>query len=78
MLGDHSPRRDRAAIALVDVILGFLTLVALMVLAPVIYSFVGWVRPEVDPLSQLLLTIVVPVLFISMIVSLGVSARGGA
>lgn len=75
---DELLRSDRGAINAVDVILGLGVLVALMVLAPVIYTFTGWVAPEVDPLSRLLLQLVVPVLFIGLIVSFGVSARGGA
>lgn len=73
MHGNH-----RAAVNLVDVFLGLGTLVALMVLAPVIYRFADMVQPEADPLSQLLLSLLVPMLFISMIVSVGISARGGA
>lgn len=75
-LGDASG--DRGALNVVDVLLGLFVLVGLMVLAPVIYTFTSWVSPEVDPLSRLLLQLVVPLLYIGLIVSLGVSARGGA
>lgn len=69
--------QDRAAVHLVDVFLGFLVLVALMVLAPFFYTFIGMVSSEADPLSGLLLQLFVPFLFISLIVSVGVSARRG-
>lgn len=69
--------QDRARVNLVDVIMGFLVLVALMVLAPFFYKFIAMVSGEADPLSALLLQLFVPFLFIALIVSLGVSARGG-
>lgn len=69
---------ERAAVHLVDVLLGFLLLVSLMVLAPLFYTFIGMVSAEADPLSGLLLQLFVPFLFISLIVSVGVSARRGA
>lgn len=69
---------DRAAVNLADVILSFAVLVGLLVLAPYFYFFQGMAAAEADPLSTLLLQLVVPVLFLGLIVSVGVSARRGA
>lgn len=69
--------QTRAAVNLVDVILGLGVLIATLVMAPFIYTFTGMAAGEADPLSALLLQLIVPVLFLSLIVSIGVSARGG-
>lgn len=71
---DHD--RDRAAVSLVDVLLTFFVLVGLLVLAPNYYKFIDMVSAEADPFSSILLQMVVPLLFIALIVSVGVSARG--
>lgn len=71
----HKNDRDRAAVQLTDIVLTFALLVALMVLAPVIYEFVGMVSSTADPLSGMLLQLAIPLLFIALIVSVGVSAR---
>ncbi len=68
---------NRAAVQLVDVILALLVLVPLMVLAPFFYKFIGMVSKSADPFSALLLQLFVPFLFIALIVSVGVSAKGG-
>lgn len=72
------PRHDRAAVNLADVILSLAVLVGLLVLAPYFYFFAGMATSEADPLSSLLLQLVVPVLFLGLIVSVGISARRGA
>jgi hypothetical protein len=68
----------RAAVRLVDVILSLFVLVATISLAPTIYRFIGMVTAEADPFSELLLMLVVPMLFLALIISVGVSARRGA
>lgn len=66
---------DRGSVQLTDIMMTFLLVVALMVLAPTIYHFVEMVSGEADPLSSMLLQLVVPLFFIGLIVSVGVSAR---
>lgn len=69
-------RRDsRGAVQLTDIVLSMVLLVALMVLAPIIFEFTAMVGTEADPLSSLVLQLVVPMFFIALIVSVGVSAR---
>jgi hypothetical protein len=69
---------DRAALQLPDVFMSFLVLISMLALAPVIYQFIGMVRVEADPFSALLLGLVVPLLFLALILSMGVSAQGGS
>lgn len=69
---------ERAAIHLVDVALTFISLVALLVLTPVFGKFIGLARNAADPFSALLLGLILPLLVISVIISLGVSAKRGA
>lgn len=65
----------RGAISLVDVIIGFAVLIALIALAPTIYEFVDMGTSVADPLTSLVLSLVVPLLILAIIVSMGVSAR---
>jgi len=80
MLGPHLSDRDggRAQLQLADAVLSLLVLVAMLVLAPVIYQFIGMARSEADPFSALLLGLVVPLLFLALLLSMGVSAQGGS
>lgn len=68
-------RRDRAAVQVADVIMALVVLVPSMVLAPFWYKFIGMVTAEADPFSTVLLQLFVPIMFISLSVSVGVSAR---
>lgn len=68
----------RGKIGLTDVMLGFFVLVCLLVLMPFFSKFTGMVAATADPFSALLLTLVPPLLMISLIISVGVSARRGA
>ena len=63
------------ALNLVDVVMTFFVLVCLLVLAPFFNTFTGMLASSAGPLSSLLLALVLPFLFISLIVSVGVSAR---
>lgn len=65
----------RAAVQLVDAIMAFVILVALVALAPIFFEFQAMVESSADPLSGLILTLVVPAFIIAMLVSIGVSAR---
>lgn len=69
---------NRGVVDFVDVIIAGTVLIGLLVTAPFYYEFTNMVATEADPLSALLLRLVVPLLFLSMLVSVGVSARGGA
>lgn len=66
---------ERAQVTLVDITTAFFVLVAVIALAPFFYKFIDMVSGEVDPFSGLILQLVVPVLFIGLIISVGVSAR---
>jgi len=66
---------DRARIGYVDVVLAFATFVALSVTSPWVFDVISKLRAQVDPLTSVLLGLVVPLLFISLLYSLGVSAR---
>ena len=66
---------DRAVVNLVDVFLTLFVLAGLLVLAPYYYEFIDMVSAEADPFSSLLLQLIVPIMFIALIVSVGVSAR---
>jgi len=68
---------DRGQIQLQDALLTLLVLISMLTLAPVIYQFIGMVRPEADPFSALLLGLVIPLLFMTLLLTMGVSAQGG-
>lgn len=71
-------RDERAAMDLVDVMMTFFVFVGLVVLAPLFYHFIGMVSGPADSFSALLLQLTVPLLFIALLISAGVSARRGA
>lgn len=66
-----------AQVQLVDAVLTFFVLVAVVVTAPFYYKFIGMVSGEADPFSALLLQLVVPLMLLALIISVGVSARRG-
>jgi len=68
---------DRAKLQLVDAILSFAVFVSIMVLAPFFYKFVEMGASSADPFSSLLLQLTLPLLLISLLLSIGVSARRG-
>lgn len=63
------------ALQLTDAILSFVMLVAIVVLAPVIFEFTAMVQTEADPLSSMILSLVIPLFIVALIISVGVSAR---
>lgn len=66
---------NRAKIGYVDVVMALATLVALSTVAPWLYNLINSAQSVVDPLTGTLLALVVPLMFISLIISMGVSAR---
>lgn len=71
------PMDTRAAVELVDVILGLGVLVAIIALAPVMYHFIDMVSGVADPFTSLVLQLTIPTLIIGLIISMGVSAKRG-
>jgi hypothetical protein len=72
-----SRNHSRGQIQLVDVMMTFFVLVAILATAPFWSQFQSMVIPHADGLSELLLQLALPLLFLSLIVSVGVSARRG-
>jgi hypothetical protein len=70
-----SGRAEPARVQLTDVVITGVVSVAAYALAPVYYSMIDLIVAEADPLSALLLELVVPMLFLGIVISLGVSAR---
>lgn len=66
----------RGVVNVVDIILGLVVLIAIMVTAPYWYKFTDMAAAEADPLSTLLLQLIVPTLVVGLLISMGVSARG--
>jgi len=72
-----TPTQTRGQIQLVDVMMTFFVLVAILATAPFWSEFQSMVMPHADGLSELLLQLSLPLLFLGLIVSVGVSARRG-
>jgi len=66
---------DRGRVQYVDVVLTFSTLVTFGAVAPWVYEAISMGRGALDPLSGTLLALALPVMVISLIVSVGVSGR---
>ena len=69
--------QTRAEVQLVDVMMTFFVLVSILATAPYWSEFTSMVVPYADGLSELLLQLILPILILSLIVSVGVSARRG-
>lgn len=67
--------RDRGKVQLTDVVIAAIVSIAAVALAPVYYDMIGVITADADPLSELMLQLVVPFLFLGIIISVGVSAR---
>lgn len=65
--------RDRGAVELVDALLGFILLVAVVVTAPLWVKFTALAAGSVDPFSSLLLQLTVPLLLLALVVGAGVA-----
>jgi hypothetical protein len=70
-------RRERGAIQMVDAFLTFFVLVAMLALAPVFTHFASMLASEADTFSTLILSLFMPMMFIALIYSVGVSAKRG-
>lgn len=66
---------NRGAVALTDVIIAGVVVVASVAASPVYYDLIGPIAAEADPFSALMLQLIVPSIFIGIIISVGVSAR---
>lgn len=67
----------RGQVNLSDAFLGILVVIALVALLPVFNKFLQMIASSADPLTATLLQLFVPFLFISLLITIGVSARGG-
>ena len=63
------------SVQLTDAIMAFVVIVALLATSPILFEFSAMVGSAADPLSSLVLQLVVPLLFVAVIISVGVSAR---
>jgi len=66
---------ERGRVSYVDIVMGFASIVTLMVTLPWQFEFLRMLQAEVDPLTGVLLALFVPLVFISLLFSIGVSAR---
>jgi len=69
------PERDRARIGYVDVVMAFATFVAFAAVSQWIFDIVDMLRQQVDPLTSVLVGLLIPMLLIGLLYSVGVSAR---
>jgi tellurite resistance protein TehA-like permease len=67
--------QNRAKVGYVDVVLAFATFVAFATISPWIYRIIDMLRNHVDPLTSVLVGLLVPMLLIGLLYSVGVSAR---
>jgi len=65
----------RGRVQYVDIVLSFANLVAFVAIAPWVYQAVAMATDAVDPLSSVLMQLMLPIFVIAMIVSVGISAR---
>ena len=65
----------RARIGFVDFIITFATLVSFAAVSPWVWDLIGKLRDQVDPLTSVLIGLLLPMVIIGIILSAGVSAR---
>lgn len=65
----------RGKISYVDVVMSFSVLVVLVGVAPWLWQIIGMINSQVDPLTGALLTLFLPLIFVGLLLSMGVSAR---
>lgn len=68
---------DRAQIQLTDAVLGFFTLAAFLAVSPLLQSAIAAATAEASGFTSVVFALMVPALLIALLLSLGVSARGG-
>jgi hypothetical protein len=66
---------ESGRVSYVDIVMGFASVVTVMVTLPWQFEFLRMLQAEVDPLTGVLLSLFVPLIFISLLFSIGVSAR---
>lgn len=66
---------ERAKVQLTDIVVAAIVTIAAAALGPVYYDMISVITADADPLSELMLQLVVPFLFLGIIISMGVSAR---
>jgi len=66
---------DEAKVQLTDVVIAGVVTIATYAVSPVYYDLIDVIAADADPLSQLMLELVVPFLFLGIVISVGVSAR---
>jgi len=67
--------RDSGKVQLTDVVVAAVVTITAYAVGPVYYDMIQIISADADPLSQLMLQLVVPFLFLGIIISVGVSAR---
>jgi len=63
------------SVQITDAIMTFVVGVALLAVSPILFEFSSLLGQSADPLSRLILQLVVPLFFVAIIVSVGISAR---
>lgn len=63
------------SLTLTDAIISFVVMVGVLAISPIIFEFSAMVQSEADPLSGMILSLVLPLLIIAVLVSVAVSAR---
>jgi len=66
---------DRGRVGYVDIVLTFATFVVFATISDWIFQLISMLRSEVDPLTSVLIGLLVPIILIGIIYSVGVSAR---
>jgi len=66
---------DDAKVQISDVIIIAVVSIATIALAPVYYDLIKRITLAADPLSALLLQLIIPLIFLGLVISIGVSAR---
>jgi len=67
----------RGQVNISDAFLGILVLIGLVALLPVFNTFLQMIASSADPLTGTLLQLFIPFMFISLLITIGMSARGG-
>jgi hypothetical protein len=68
---------DRGRIQFTNIVVIFATFVSFGAVAPWIYEAIGMAQGPLDPFSALLLSLALPLMLVSLLISVGVSARTG-
>jgi len=66
---------SRAEVQMADVLMTLVIIVFMVVTAPIWWRFTGMVTAEADPLTSLLLELLIPLILVAVMASVAVSAR---